>query len=395
MNLHGKIPVEPLDDERLTNIERKLVVAVSEMRAPARRAPGRLLAFAGVAMAVLVAGFVGWKLRGDGVAPATDSVETFAVNTDDGNTVQLGNERLGAIALTSGAATDLRVERSRDRVIVNMQRGSIDMAVEHKPGRLLVVRAGDTEIEDVGTRFTVDYDGKDRLEVRVTEGEVKVKRGGKHADVKAGFAWSLDAGTVVTLAELDAKRVARATGVTPSDDPIEIDPVPPHAGSATTTASAGSAATAHTPTTTSHAGSGATVASKKPGTPNARKALLAAQLDAPEDVGTTDPKAAHAKYLELIRNMPESEDKARLHYSMAYVQHMAKNDTAAKSLIRGVLARQGGPAYRSALWLNVRIQCLKAFDDECRRAAELYRRKFPDGMHTGVADAILTEIGRQ
>src|SRR5687767_5051508 len=73
MKLVGKVPVEPLDDERLTNIERRLVVHVSEMKQQPMRAPRRMLAFAGVAMAVLVAGFVGWKLRGDGtpvVAPS-------------------------------------------------------------------------------------------------------------------------------------------------------------------------------------------------------------------------------------------------------------------------------------------------------------------------------------
>ena len=32
MNLAGKVPVEQLSDERLTNIERNLVVRVSEMR---------------------------------------------------------------------------------------------------------------------------------------------------------------------------------------------------------------------------------------------------------------------------------------------------------------------------------------------------------------------------
>ena len=49
-----QIPVEPLDEERLTNIERSLVVRVSEMRLADRcAAPRRVLGFAGaVAFAV-------------------------------------------------------------------------------------------------------------------------------------------------------------------------------------------------------------------------------------------------------------------------------------------------------------------------------------------------------
>ena len=53
MKLVGKVPVETLDEERLTNIERRLVVAVSEMTQHPMRAPRRLLAFAGVGLARL------------------------------------------------------------------------------------------------------------------------------------------------------------------------------------------------------------------------------------------------------------------------------------------------------------------------------------------------------
>ena len=41
MKLGKRIPVEPLDEERLTNIERRLVVAVSTARPDAQRRAGR------------------------------------------------------------------------------------------------------------------------------------------------------------------------------------------------------------------------------------------------------------------------------------------------------------------------------------------------------------------
>ena len=182
-NLKGRIPVEQLDDERLTNIERKLVVSVSEMRAPADRASRRL--FAGLAMAVAVAGVVGYKLRGtEAPASMSDEPQRLAINTDKTNTVTLGDT-----TLTAGAGTDLVVERTQQRVVIEMRRGSLDLLVAHDPSRLLVVRAGDTEIEDVGTHFVVDYDGASQVAVRVTEGEVKVKRGGKDFAVTAMNAW--------------------------------------------------------------------------------------------------------------------------------------------------------------------------------------------------------------
>ncbi|HEY5921230.1 MAG TPA: hypothetical protein VIV11_06150, partial [Kofleriaceae bacterium] len=153
MKLVGKVPVEPLDDERLTNIERSLVVQVSEMaqRPRGMRAPWRLLAFAGMAMAVLVAGFVGWRMRGEGTPivapPRPDHVAMKAGALDLGDAQITGN--------------DFTVMRSAGRTDIEMVRpGKLDLHVDHKPERLFVVRAGGVEIEDVGTRFTVDFDGK-------------------------------------------------------------------------------------------------------------------------------------------------------------------------------------------------------------------------------------------
>lgn len=388
MNLHGKVPVEQLDDERLTNIERKLVVAVSDMRAPADRAPRRLIAFAGMAMAVAIAGIVGWKLRGD--APTGELVaevpQRIAINTDTANTLSLGDA-----VLTSGPASDLVVERTRGRVVIVMTRGTIDMQVTHDPSRVLVVRAGDTEIEDIGTRFTVEYDGTSHVEVRVTEGEVKVKRAGQHVDVAAGFAWTADRGKL-TIAALDAVTTVVATapvqpvGPTVSSTAVTpvtpVTPVGPEAGSTTGSGSDGTSA-----------GSAATVA-RKAGKSNARIALDKLAIEEPLDVGTKDFNTAIAKYLDLAVSMGDAQDKTEVLYSMAVIQHRARQDRAALYTLSGVIKRQGGKAYRAALWLNVRIECMQRFDDECRQSADLYLRKVPDGVAAGVAQAILTEIAR-
>src|SRR5262249_36120755 len=152
----------------------------------------------------------------------------------------------------------------------------IDLHVEHKPGRLFVVHAGDVEVEDIGTRFSVDYDGKN-VDVRVTEGKVKVRRHGSEVEINASEAWTLELGktTIVALAD----KAAAAAKAAPDNPPA---PAPDNIAKAT-----------------GSAGSGAKTASALP--TNARKALLAAVPDESELVGTKDPKQAIDKYLEKLQ----------------------------------------------------------------------------------------------
>jgi hypothetical protein len=387
MNLKNKIVVEQLDDERLTNIERKLVVAVSDMKAPAARSSHRMLAFAGMAMALGVAGIVGYKLRGTDapiVATPTEEVQTFAISTDKSHTVDLGDAQL-----TSGPSSHLVVERAKHRVVVRMTRGSIDMQVKHDPSRVLVVQAGDTEIEDIGTHFTVDYDGASHVAVRVTEGEVKVKRAGKHVDIEAGFAWTENTGKL-TLAALDQQGVTIASATPPIVQPQPAPSIdaPKLASSVSLSGGTGSAG-GDAP----RSGSAAQPV-HKPGKTNAHLALDKLAIEEPIDVGTRDPNTAISKYLEMAVSMGDNQDKTQLLYSIAVIQHRSKQDRAALYTLSGVIKRQGGKAYKPALWLNVRIECMQRFDDECRQAADLYLRKVPDGPAAGVAQTILTEISR-
>lgn len=441
MSLKQRVPVEQLDDERLTNIERKLVVAVADMRAPAGRAPRRILALAGVAMAITVAAVAGYKLRPES-APLVETPQTLAINTDTTNTV-----RFGDTVLTAGPHTDVVVERTRHRVVIDIHRGSLDLLVAHDPSRLLVVRAGDTEIEDVGTHFVVDYDGKQHVSVRVTEGEVRVRRSGRHEDITAGFAWTTSSGKL-TIAALDRATSTTIAAVTPPADttsPAIVASSPTAPTSPTSPATAASPPTSPTspatvassptsptapatvasqptsptaprvepvpatsptasriepapatrPAAPSAAPAASPAASSRP-TPrsNARSALDKLAIEEPLDVGTKDTATSISKYLELAVSMRETDDKTQVLYSIAVVQHRARQDKAALYTLSAVIKRQGGKAYRPALWLNVRIECMQRFDDECRQAADLYLRKVPDGVAAGVAQAILDEIAR-
>lgn len=382
MNLVGKVPVEPLDDERLTNIERRLVVRVSELRDAPVRPPRRVLAFAGVAMAIALAAFVGYRMHRDPVlAPAAP--ETLAMA---GGALDLGDAQI--------TGSDFTVTRGDHRVEIVMAPGRLDLHVEHDPRRLYVVRAGDVEVEDVGTRFSVDYDGK-HVDVRVTEGAVKVKHAGKEVEVAANQAWGLDIGPV-TIAQLDEAR-APASDVEVDDQvaAVDPDPTPSARGSATEVRDAQTSARGSADPR--GAGSGASRGSgARHGDHHsaARKALENAPYEPPYPVGTDDPKAAIAKYLERAMNLPEGEDKAQLIYSIAVMQHRAGMNADAKRTLPGVLRRQGGTWYKPGLWLLVRIECLESFDDACRSAAEKYLANADTGMQAGIAQDILREISR-
>jgi hypothetical protein len=375
MKLVGKVPVEPLDEERLTNIERKLVVHVSEMSQRPLRSPRRSLAIAGVAMAITLSGAVGWRMRGlhpQVVAPAHPDVVAMKSGALD----------LGDAQITG---TDFTVMRSPGRTDIEMAPGRIELVVEHEPGRLLVVKAGNVEIEDIGTRFSVDYDGKN-VDVRVTEGEVRVKQAGKEFPIVAGNAWTIADGPIA-LAQLEAKQAAAVVAQAQSQAQPQVqvpDPVD-------VVAAAGSGS-----------GSGrGTSRPRKAGPPNAKRSFenwLDEPLVATDE---KDPKKAVLAYLGMVKDLPEGEEKANLMQSIAVMHLRAKKYDLAKRALESVLHERRAsewPAYKSALWLDVRAKCLLArtkgpmFDDACRLAGEKFIVKFPDGPEAGAVQQLFSEL---
>jgi hypothetical protein len=389
MKLVGKVPVEPLDEERLTNIERKLVVHVSEMRQQPVRAPWRALAFAGIGAVVALAFFVGWKLHRDPAltAPAPEQLAMKAGALDLGDARIRGN--------------DFAVTRTATRTEIAMKPGKLELHVDHKPGRLFVVKAGDVEIEDVGTRFTVDYDGKN-VDVSVSEGEVKVKHAGKEFAVKAGSAWDLELGPI-TIAQLDAKH-AELVAQAQLPDPIDVVGAAGSGSGSSRTGSAVRSGNGSAGTGSNDVGQGSGKRHKAGG-PDGKKALekWADEPLVPSD--EKDPRKAIQAYLEQVKNMPEGEQKAELLQSIAVMHLRAKNYEGARSAVQGVLheRQHDGPwsewkAYKSALWLDVRSKCLLArsrgptFDDACRFAVEKFLHKFPSSAQSGAAQQVLNEI---
>lgn len=107
------------------------------------------------------------------VAYRTGPTETRTINLEDGSHILL--DRNSRLALADGRAP--RVE---------MQAGAAYFDIRHDPARALVIRAGNYELRDIGTRFDVAM-APDRLVIAVSEGKLTVgPMAGKGAAVIAG-----------------------------------------------------------------------------------------------------------------------------------------------------------------------------------------------------------------
>jgi hypothetical protein len=280
-----------------------------------------------------------------------------------------------------------------------MARGKVSLDVAKRGDRAaLVVKAGDTEVVVVGTRFSVDYgDGTGDAEVRVTEGLVRVVRHKQETRVAAGQAWTTRRG-LVAMADL---------GSTIGDpdrrggDDLEIDmsnapdvlrdrvaAVPdvraPQPGGAGNRGQAVPSAGTREP-------SGRPRALDNPRDPKFDlKSLIRSQPVLPAlDVGEPDALRAMAGYRQIMTR-EKGPNEAHAFYSMAVIQalKLGRTGDALATLAAFKRRAQTSEYYVPALWLEVRIKCLRSIDDDCRQAADLYVRRAPESASLHVAQKI-------
>jgi hypothetical protein len=389
VKLVGRIPVEPLDDERVTNIERRIVAGAAEAaaRGDARASrPSPVLAFAALAVAVAGAGIVGWKLRGTPAAPVVAEPAPIAMHTD----AHRAHLDLGDAVIEADPATAYTVTRPSGGVLVALARGKVELAVGKRGDRpALVVRAGATDVVVVGTRFSVDYgDGTGDVDVRVTEGAVRVVHQQREVRVAAGQAWTGAAG-VIALADAGGP-VAAAPGS--GDVEIELGDPPSvlrdRVAAVPGARTAGDGSAAPRP---KQAGSGAPIGRRsldRPGDPytDLKTAIRSQPVLPALSVDGDDPASAVAEYRGIV--IAEKGDRASLaFYSIAVVQHLKLGrDADALATLDGYLRRfAGGSEYAAALWLRVRIACLHAIDDRC---AYTYLRTASGGPAAAIAERL-------
>jgi hypothetical protein len=426
VKLTGRIPVEPLDEERLTRIERRIVAGAAEAAAAPARAPrsSPALAFAAAAVVALGAGVAGWKLRG-APAPVVAAAPVEVRTDEQRTTLDIGDARIHG-----DPATAFTLTRPAGGVLVAMTRGKVALEVGKRGDRPpLVVRAGDTEVVVVGTQFSVDYgDGTGDVDVRVTEGVVRVVRREQETRVAAGQAWTSrrglvaigDAGPGLAGAGARSRPPAQAgdapAGATIADAgrrgsaDIEIDmskapdvlrdrvaAVPdvraPQPGAGASPQPGAGASPPRGAGSGSGGGGSSAEAAGRPHPLEPRgdlKALIRAQPVLPAlDVGEPDAQKAMAAY-RAIMTREKGPNEAHAFYSMAVIQALKLGRTG-DALATLAAFRRRAPAseyFAAALWLEVRIRCLRGVDDECRQAAEVYLRHAPEGPARHVAEKI-------
>jgi hypothetical protein len=445
MKLAGRIPVEPLDEERLTNIERRVVAgavdaALRQPRAPGPRRAGRWLAVAAIAAAVVA----GWLVRG-----APDAARAVVAGPPPIRVETAGPSRLdlGDATIDAGPATAFVVSRPDGGVLVALARGKVELEVAKRGARPpLVVRAGETDVVVVGTRFTVDYgDGRGDVDVQVRDGAVSVVHQREATRVAAGQAWQRRTGLVALADDAAARGPATgergapraAAGAASFDDRSDARPAPaaplatPVAeprGTKHQPAGDGSARardraplgpvpdvlrgrttvvpeapSSRAPASTAPArGSATRTVPASPGVVRAtasepvielRTALRAQPIEPALDIGEPSATAAIAKYYGIAAHR-SGDQASQAFYSIAVVSYLrlAHNADALQTLDAYTHRFPGGKEVRAVLWLRVRILCLDKIDDRCRAAAYTYLHEAPDGDAARVAERLtLTE----
>ena len=156
--------------------------------APAPRRWSRAFAWAGLAAALALGSFVGWRaLQPPQETHFTTTVAGYGrARLEDGSTLELNS------------ATALRVQFTAAERRVQLESGEAHFAVAHDTGRPFIVSAGGIAVRAVGTAFNVRYTPDGGVEVTVTEGKVRVGQSGP-ASTAAESAPLVSAGQRIVL----------------------------------------------------------------------------------------------------------------------------------------------------------------------------------------------------
>jgi hypothetical protein len=396
VKLVGRIPVAPLDDARLSKIERAVVIGAERPVSGHPASWPRLDGVVVAATAAVMAGAIGWLLRDVPVAaPVVAEPAAIRVETTPARAVlDLGDARI-----ESDPETVFAVTRPAGGVLVALSRGKLELEVGKRGARPpLIVRAGDTEVIVVGTRFSVDYgDGHGEVAVRVAEGIVRVVHDGEAIRIAAGEAWQTG-GRQIAIADASTRdrprgdQAARpgATLRVPSGTPGRHDrqPVAPPAPAS---ASRATTRPGPAPTQVRPPRGVAPRGPARPGDPlsELRAAIRTQPVEPALALTEPDPAAAVGRYYDIAAH--QSGDAAsQAFYSVAVVRYLrlGQRVEALQALDAYVRRFPGGKEYRAALWLRVRILCVDKIDDRCRAAAYTYLHEAGDGPAARLAELI-------
>jgi hypothetical protein len=408
MSLKDRVQVEPLDDDRWGRIERGVVASLRARRPEDARARGlwRWAAAMGAAAAcAAAAGVIAWRLARPGAAGARAGADTVAIATEaHGTRIELGDA-----VVEASPDTAFTVARPGGGVELSLARGRVELDVPHRPDRApLVVHAGDVDVIDVGTIFSVARG--DAVTVDVREGEVQVVRGGRVARVAAGQHWSEPLVARASVVPAPAPGGAGAGGsagggagagaVIAGGAPSRAhDAVIPLGGpddllrrqhTATAPEGAGAPSRRHGPGASHVASGGASAPGAVAGggsnvIMDVRAAIRAEPVAPAVDVAGDD---AFAAYQDMMLNGAGGTPSQGL-YGMARVRFAAGRLDEAMQWLDAYLRRfTHGDETEAVLWLRVRIRCAQAIDDPCRAAAQTYLDRYPGSHRARIAELV-------
>jgi hypothetical protein len=405
-SLRDKVRVEALDEERVANLERRIVARAAEAGAARESGSRRGLALAGFAAALAASAAIGWKLHNEAPVVAGSDTKLAVTTGAEHSTLALDDA-----TIDSAPNTRLAITQGAHRIVIAMTDGRVELDVAHRDDRVVLVRAGDTEIEDVGTRFTVEYAGANaggRVAVHVAEGEVKVTRAGKSVRVAAGAGWSTEPEAVATNAMddhpssgADVASDGRAPAAAPAPAPVvvadttialrdhhaaapvELARMPSPMRNSSPIATASRTAPASTST-----GTGRLAMASDPYV-DLKLAIKRQAVEFDPNIDGVGDAAGEIARLKKIAYSPTTlgADASKALYRIAVLLHKPlKHDVEALRTLDVYRRRfAGGNEMHAAAWLRVRIACEHAIDDECRKAAYAYQHDVPVGSATEVA----------
>ncbi|HEX3757547.1 MAG TPA: hypothetical protein VHW23_02535, partial [Kofleriaceae bacterium] len=283
-----------------------------------------------------------------------------------------------------------------------------------------------TDVVVVGTRFSVDYgDGSGDVDVRVTEGVVRVVHLQQETRVAAGQAWRTRTGLIAMAGGPRAAGAALSGAGGPTtpgaDSPAARAPdrapggdagrepghEPTHAPTwgtdapgmlhdrraAVPDAPAPPAPPPPRPAAPAHPAGHEPPHPRPAGHDDPRldlgAAIRAQHIEPALDLGEPSPAGAITRYYDIAAHR-SGDEASQAFYSIAWVRYFRQDNPAdaLQALDAYVRRFPGGKQYRAALWLRVRIQCLERFDAACHAAAYTYLHEAPDAPAAHVAELL-------
>jgi|GEM_PF-6364117 len=360
--LRDKIPVEPLDAERVTRIEYEVMRAYAQLE-PSVHAPRKVrwksLFATGLVTAAATAVLVFMWLRGEhGELSPRISDPTRVATADTPSRLQLSDSTIDV-----GAHTTIDLFNDDRGTTILLRDGRVDCEVEHRAHRPpFVVHAADVRVSVVGTIFSVERDGDD-VRVGVRRGKVRVDRQGSDEHpvyVTVDELWDAAPNRKTALAAAGTRTAA--TAKQPSDD--HNTDMGSH--------------TARTPRAVRKPGKRKHTLRRRVRTKRKRPAKTPTGTPTIATAGLPAALDGEPRELEK-RGYRDGSDAEHAAYSAAYryLQRGQRRDALREA--NYYLLRFNTGTHRAAvLWLTINMLCKPRVTPSCRTAAATYLQKFPN-----------------